>query len=127
MRPDSETLEIIIGYCDEIAEDMQRFGTDEEDFLGDKAYQKCIAFTILQIGEQVKRLSKGLTSTYSDVEWSDIARMRDFMAHKYERLLPTILWRTINGDIPHLRERCRQIVSEIESGKVVIPDEEDAI
>ena len=112
MRPDSETLEIIIGYCDEIAEDMQRFGTDEEDFLGDKAYQKCIA-------------SKGLTSTYSDVEWSDIAKMRDFMAHKYERLLPTILWRTINGDIPHLRERCRQIVSEIESGKVVIPSEED--
>ena len=54
-------------------------------------------------------------------------RMRDFMAHKYERLLPTILWRTINGDIPHLRERCRQIVSEIESGKVVIPDEEDEI
>ena len=53
--------------------------------------------------------------------------MRDFMAHKYERLLPTILWRTINGDIPHLRERCRQIVSEIESGKVVIPDEEDEI
>ena len=47
MRPDSETLEIIIGYCDEIAEDMQRFGTDEEDFLGDKAYQKCIAFTVL--------------------------------------------------------------------------------
>ena len=127
MRPDSETLGIIIGYCDEIAEDMQRFGTDEEDFLGDKAYQKCIAFTVLQIGEQVKRLSKGLTSTYSDVEWSDIAKMRDFMAHKYERLLPTILWRTINGDIPHLRERCRQIVSEIESGKVVIPDEEDEI
>ena len=80
MRPDSETLGIIIGYCDEIAEDMQRFGTDEEDFLGDKAYQKCIAFTVLQIGEQVKRLSKGLTSTYSDVEWSDIARMRDFSA-----------------------------------------------
>ena len=80
MRPDSETLEIIIGYCDEIAEDMQRFGTDEEDFLGDKAYRKCIAFTVLQIGEQVKRLSKGLISTYSDVEWSDIARMRDFMA-----------------------------------------------
>lgn len=84
---------------------MQRFGTDEENFLGDKAYQKCTAFTVLQIGEQVKRLSKELTYTYDDVDWSDIAKMRDFMAHEYERLLPTIPWRTINGDIPRLRER----------------------
>lgn len=124
MRPDSEILEAIIRYCDEILEDMQRFGTDVEDFLEDRAYQKSVAFTILQIGEQVKRLSKGMTSIYNDVEWGDIAKMRDFMAHRYERVLPTVLWKTINGDIPYLRERCMTIVSEIESGKVEVPDDD---
>lgn len=65
-----------------------------------------------------------MTSVYNDVEWGDIAKMRDFMAHRYERVLPTVLWKTINGDIPHLRERCRTIVSEIESGKVEVPDDD---
>ncbi len=124
MKPDVEILNTIVMYCSEMAKDVQRFGADEEDFLEDRAYQKCVAFTIVLIGEQVKRLSKELTSKYNWVEWSHIARARDFMSHDYERMIPSILWRTMVDDIPRLKNNCLQIIADIESGRVTVVDDE---
>lgn len=39
MRRDIDTLRLIVEFCDEIADDILRFGTDIEDFLDGKAYQ----------------------------------------------------------------------------------------
>jgi len=56
MRHDIDTLRLIVRFCDEIADDIQRFGTDIEDFLDDKAYQRSTTFSIEQIDELVKSL-----------------------------------------------------------------------
>lgn len=55
-------------FCNEIANDIQRFGTDIEDFLDDKAYQRSTTFSIEQIGKLVKRLSPDLTEEFNDVD-----------------------------------------------------------
>ena len=53
MKRDIDTLRLIVEFCDEIANDIQRFGTDIEDFLDDKAYQRSTTFSIEHIGESV--------------------------------------------------------------------------
>ena len=53
MKRDIDTLRLIVQFCDEIANDIQRFGTDIEDFLDDKAYQRSTSFSIEHIGELV--------------------------------------------------------------------------
>lgn len=40
MMRDIDTLKLIVEFCDAIADDIQRFGTDVEDLLEDKAYQR---------------------------------------------------------------------------------------
>jgi len=50
----------------------------------------------MQIGENVKRLSPGLTAKHPEVEWRSSAKMRDFIVHNYmevdiERVRYTVL------------------------------------
>ena len=67
MKRDIDTLRLIVEFCDEIANDIQRFGTDIEDFLDDKAYQRSTTFSIEQIGEPVNICH--LTSLKSSTMW----------------------------------------------------------
>ncbi len=108
-------LKLVIRYCEDIADDIRRFGDDIEDLLGDSAYQRCTAKSLELIGETIKRLSPELTSEFNDVPWHEICKMRDFMAHQYENIERTIQWSTMTEDIPILRERCGQILAILES------------
>lgn len=114
MRPDLKNLWTIIEYCDSIRNDIQRFGTDVEDFLSDKAYQRSVSFSVIQIGEVAKRLSPELIREFDDVEWEDIMGMRDIFAHQYHNVNMMVLWRTINSDVPELADVCRKIVATLE-------------
>ena len=91
------------------------FGSDEEDFLENKVYQTSTAFSILQIGELVKRLSSELREEFGEVTWKKIAGMRDMMAHQYHNVIPEKQWKTITERIPELKTTCLKIIEEIES------------
>ena len=98
-------------FCNEIANDIQRFGTDIEDFLDDKAYQRSTTFSIEQIGKLVKRLSPDLTEEFNDVDWHEIAKMRDFVAHRYQHMVQQLLWEGMNSEVPALKTKCVEIAS----------------
>lgn len=115
MRRDIDTLRLIVEFCDEIADDIQRFGTDIEDFLDDKAYQRSTTFSMEQIGELVKRLSYELMDEFDDVDWHEIAKMRDFVAHRYQHVVQPLLWESMNTEVPALRARCAEIIGILES------------
>lgn len=83
MRRDIGILRDIVKYCDIVNEAVEMFGSDEEDFLDNKVYQTSTAFSILQIGELVKRLSTELRNEFGDVTWRKIAGTRDMFAHQY--------------------------------------------
>ena len=111
MKRDIDTLRLIVQFCDEIANDIQRFGTDIEDFLDEKAYQRSTTFSIEQIGKLVKRLSPDLTEEFNDVDWHEIAKMRDFVAHRYQHVIQQLLWEGMNSEVPALKTRCVEIAS----------------
>ncbi len=115
MKRDIDTLRLIMEFCDEIADDIQRFGTDIEDFLDDKAYQRSTTFSIEQIGELVKRLSSDFTEEFEDVDWHEIAKMRDFVAHRYQHVVQQLIWESMISEVPALRARCAEIVEILES------------
>jgi uncharacterized protein with HEPN domain len=63
-----------------------------------------VAMRLLEIGEAVKAVSPELTATEPDIPWSDIAGMRDFLAHHYFATNPDIIQLTRTRDRP-LRRR----------------------
>lgn len=71
---------------------------------------------LLEIGEAVKGLSPELTATEPDIQWSDIAGMRDFLAHHYFATNPEIIQLTID-------KRLAPLTDAVERLKGLLPPE----
>lgn len=63
-----------------------------------------VAMRLLEIGEAVKGISPELTATEPDIQWGDIAGMRDFLAHHCFATNPEIIQLTIDRRLSPLAE-----------------------
>ncbi|MEK8228700.1 HepT-like ribonuclease domain-containing protein [Oerskovia sp. M15] len=54
---------------------------------------------LLEIGEAVKALSPELTAREPEIPWTNIAGMRDFLAHHYFATNPEIVQAVIDNDL----------------------------
>ncbi len=75
-----------------------------------------VAMRLLEIGEAVKGISPELTATEPDVQWTDIAGMRDFLAHHYFATNPEIMQSTVD-------KRLAPLAVAIERMKGLLPPE----
>ena len=74
---DRQRLSDIQAAIDAIRSHLQR-GT-----LADGLVFDAVRIRLLEIGEAVKALLAGLLDTQPTIPWSQIARMRDHLAHRY--------------------------------------------
>ena len=63
-----------------------RAANEKDVFLRDEIAQSAVAYCISVMGEAVKRISPEFQKGHPEVEWSDIARMRDLLVHAYHRV-----------------------------------------
>ena len=49
------------------------------------------------------------------MDWHEIAKMRDFIAHRYQHVVQQLLLESINSEVPALRTRCNEIIGILES------------
>jgi hypothetical protein len=62
---------------------------------------------LLEIGEAVKALPQQLLSTQPGIPWTQIARMRDHLAHRYFDTDHAVLQATVDNDLPELERAVR--------------------
>jgi uncharacterized protein with HEPN domain len=63
------------------------------------------------IGEAAKRVSTETRESQARIEWSDIIKMRDKLAHDYDEIDPDILWGTFRNDLPRLIRQLESALS----------------
>ena len=103
-------LENIIIHCERI--ETKTAVITYVEYLNNQDYCDLICFHILQIGELVKHFESEFVKTYTNVPWSDIAKMRDKVAHGYGTIKKDKVWGVAVNDIPKLNEYCKQILEE---------------
>ncbi len=83
------------------------------DFVKDEKLKRAVVRSIEIIGEAVKQLSNETKKKYMEINWSDIAKMRDKVIHHYAGVNWKIVWDTVKNDVPTLKK-----VTEMELGRI---------
>lgn len=83
-----------------------------EAFLTDSKTRKAVIRSYEIIGEIAKRLPENLRDKHSSVNWNQLIRFRDFLAHHYEEILIEYVWQAVE-DLALLQASLERVLAEI--------------
>jgi uncharacterized protein with HEPN domain len=81
--------------------------------LSDGLVFDAVRIRLLEIGEAVKALPAEMLSSQPGIPWSQIARMRDHLAHRYFDIDHAILHATVDNDLPELERAVRALAATL--------------
>lgn len=71
--------------------------------LSDGLVFDAVRVRLIEIGEAVKGLPSAVLQRRPELPWSEVARMRDHLAHRYFDTTHSIVSATVRQDLPELR------------------------
>ncbi len=107
MKNDQAYLEHILTSIEKIQSFVK--GISKADFDQNPIIQDAIIRNIEVIGEASKKVSKQLTQAHPDIPWQDMAGMRDKLIHDYLDVDLDVVWKTVEMDLPLLKELINRI------------------
>lgn len=104
-------LQKIVGFCQRIKTNLERFNFDYHSFETDYLFQDTCCMCVVQIGELVGQLSDDVKCNAPTIPWRAIKDTRNFYVHAYGSIdLPSV-WETLVNDIPLLATACEELLS----------------
>jgi len=88
-----------IGKIENFTIEISRFDFDRNVMI-----QDAVIRNIEIIGEATKKITKQFTQSHSEIPWQDMAGMRDKLIHDYLDVDIDVVWKTIEVDLPLLKE-----------------------
>ena len=107
---DDFLLKVIIGYCEDVQNAIERFSLNEKVVTDDGDLRAILSFFVLQIGETANKLSDVFMASHPEIEWKAIIGLRHRIVHAYGKVIPAILWDAAISDIPELRDYCVNVL-----------------
>jgi uncharacterized protein with HEPN domain len=80
--------------------------------LADGLVFDAVRVRLIEVGEAVKALPEELLAGEPDLPWSEIARMRDHLAHRYFDTTHAIVASTVSHDLPLLRAAVDRLLQQ---------------
>jgi uncharacterized protein with HEPN domain len=96
-------------YLEHILESIRKIdvfinGLTKSEFDQNAMIQDAVIRNFEIIGEATKKISKQFTKSHPNIPWQDMAGMRDKLIHDYLDVDLDVLWKTVEVDIPLLKE-----------------------
>jgi uncharacterized protein with HEPN domain len=110
-RRDADRLDDLVAAEAAIRAHLDRGGLDDPLVLD------AVRMRMVEIGEAVKGISPELLATESNVDWSDVAGTRNWIAHHYFDTDPDILMATIDNDLAPLMEAVHRLRERVADTK----------
>jgi len=93
-------------------------GVSEEQFLTNQMLQDAVVRNIEIIGEAAKNLLEAgpeFAARYPSIPFAQIYGMRNRVAHGYFAVSATMIWDSVQVDIPELRQQILKVIGELEA------------
>ena len=106
-----------IGFCKHIRDEC-KFLVDYikqssfEEFISSEINKRAAVRSIEIIGDASKKISEQTRTLYNEIEWVDLAKMRDVLVHQYFGIDYEIVWDVIFRKIPELLLKVDIIIEE---------------
>ena len=101
-------LQHMLDYALEAVEMVR--GRQPDDLKRDRMLQLALVRLVEIIGEAATRVSERGQKQYPSLPWPYARGMRNRLVHGYDRVDLTVLWDTIQHDLPPLIEGLRRIL-----------------
>lgn len=82
--------------------------------LSDGLIFDAVRVRLIEIGEAVKAVPDEVLAGEPDLPWSEIARMRDHLAHRCFDTTHSIVAATVTRDLPELRRAVQRLLATTE-------------
>lgn len=107
MKTDAVLVAHILDAIRQIDECTQ--GVSESEFFRNREKQDAVVRQLEIIGEASRKLSEAFTTQHSGIPWRAIVGMRHRMVHDYLNVDLSVVWETVQKDLPALRKRLQHI------------------
>src|SRR4030042_3373122 len=87
-------------------------GITFEEFDKDKKTQDAVIRQIAIIGEAMGKLDKDFIKSHSELPGKEAVAMRNVLVHDYDWVDTKEVWRTIEQDLPKLKQTFKKILQE---------------
>ena len=109
-----------LAYLDDILDCIAQIenyldGVDEATFQSNRLLQDGVARNLEIIGEAAKSLPDEVRQRKQHINWRDIVRMRDKLAHHYFLVNLQIIWLTATEDLAELKTAVTELLGELDT------------
>ena len=109
-----EAISQIQNYCEDI---------DEVSFLENRLIQDAVIRNFEIIGEaskNIERVAPEFVAAHPELPLAFAYDMRNLLAHGYYKVDVTVVWKTIERDLPYLQEQVTQAVRDLWTSVIAI-------
>ena len=87
-------------------------GMGYDEFASDEKTQFAVVRALEIIGEAAKKVPADVREAYPEIPWREIAGTRDKLIHDYIGVNLSVVWRTIQDDLPPLIEHLGMLLRD---------------
>ena len=85
---------------------------DYSDFSNDQKTVDAVIRNLEIIGEATKNIPEEIRHQYPNLPWREMSRMRDKLIHGYFDVIYSIIWETIQNDLPLIKSEIMKILDK---------------
>jgi uncharacterized protein with HEPN domain len=103
VTPGAVADEVLVAHMRECIDRIVEYtGGDRQRFESSRLVQDAVIRNLQTLTESSQRLSESIKETAPDVPWRELAGFRNVVVHGYLGVDLTIVWSTIEKDLPAL-------------------------
>lgn len=108
-----ELLKHILDECNFIQETISP-EISLNEFIENEVLKRAVVRSLEIVGEATKKIPADIKYQWKEIQWKNMAGMRDKLIHDYFGINYLIVWDVIKNKIPELTKQIEKVVKENE-------------